>query len=143
MGNELAGLGAAAGDAEAIDHVVETGLDEFHKLLTGNATATGGFGVEFTELTLENAIGVFGFLFLVELDAVLGGLAAATVLAVHAGSIGFLLVAFVRAVDRLVEFSCDFGLRTCVSCHCLLVLLRLIITHDDVWGDGNHCEAAG
>ena len=120
--DQLAGLGAAAGYAETVDHIVEAGLDEFHQLLTGDAAATGGFGIEFAELTLEDAIGVFGFLLLVELDSVFRDLAAATVLTVHAGGIGFLLIRFVRAIDRLVEFSCNFGLRTCVSCHFLLLL---------------------
>ena len=145
MGNQLTGLCAAAGDAEAVDDVVETGLDEFHEFLTGDATATGGFGVEFAELALEDAVGVFGFLLLLELDAVLGEFAAAAVLAVHAGGVGFLLVALVRAIDRLVELSCDFGLRTCVSCHLffLLYVNRLIITRDDASEGGNHCGAAG
>lgn len=118
VGNELTGLSAAAGDTETVDHVVEAGLDEFHQLFTGDATTARSLGIKFTELALENAIGVFGFLFLIELDTVLGGLAATAVLAVHTGGVGFFLVALVRAIDRLVELSCDFGLRTSVSCHC-------------------------
>ena len=120
MGHKLAGLCTAAGDAETIDNIVQTGFDEFHELFTGDTATTGGFGIEFAELAFENAIGIFGFLLLLKLDAILRDFTTTTVLAVHARSVRFLFVVLIGTVNRFVELSCYFGFWTCVSCHCLL-----------------------
>ena len=119
MRHELTRLCPAAGDAETIDDVVETGFDEFHEFLTGDATTTGGLGVEFAELTLKDTVGIFGFLLFLKLDAILRDFATTAVLAVHARSVRFLFVVLVGTEDGFVELSCYFGFRTSISCHCL------------------------
>ncbi len=114
-------LGTATADAETINHIIQTALDKLHQHFTGNATTTGSFGIEFAELTLQDTVGIFGFLFFFQLSAILRHFGTTLVVTMHTGSIGFSLVYFIRTENRFMEFSCNLGLRTCISCHILFM----------------------
>ena len=119
MGDKLTCLGTAASDTKTVDDIVKTSLNEFHEFLTSDTTATGGFSIEFTELALKDAVSIFCFLLLLKLNAIFGHFATATVLTVHTRGIRFLFIVLVGTINGLVELSCYFGFRTCISCHCL------------------------
>ena len=119
--NDLACCRTSAGDTQTVYHVVQTGLKELKQDFTGNTFHRGGLGEEVAELFLKYAVGVFSFLLFTQLDAVLAGFAA-TVLSVLARGEVASCLDFVGAEDGFAEFTGDFGLRTCVSCHCCIVL---------------------
>ena len=74
--DELTGCGAGRGDAQTVDDVVETAFEKLEQNLTGDAFCRGGFVEEVAELTLENSVGIFGFLLFAQLSAILRGFAA-------------------------------------------------------------------
>ena len=73
--NAASHLGCA-GQAGAVDDVVETGLEDRQDVLTGPTGAVGGFLEVAAELLLHDAVGEAGLLLLLQLQEVLGGLAA-------------------------------------------------------------------
>src|SRR5699024_2145923 len=77
VGDQLAGRTAGAGQASAVDHVVQAGLQDGQMVGSGAAAATGGRGVVAAELLLHDAVGEAGLLLLLQLGQVLLLLAAA------------------------------------------------------------------
>ena len=115
--HELTGCGTGGGDAQTVNDVVQTAFEKLEKDLTGDTLHRGCFLEEVAELTLQNTVGVFGLLLFTKLCAILGSLAA-TVLTVLAGGEVTAAQNLILAKDRFPEFTCDFGLGTCISCHC-------------------------
>ena len=66
--DELAGVATRAGEAGAVDHVVETALEQLQQVVTGLAGTTAGLGVVVVELLLEDAVGEAGLLLLLQLE---------------------------------------------------------------------------
>jgi len=54
--DQLAGGGAALGEAEEIDDAVEAGLEELQEALAGDAALALGDGERAAELALEQAV---------------------------------------------------------------------------------------
>ena len=115
--DKLTSCCASGSNTEAVNDVVEARFEQLEQDHTGNTFEAGSLGVEVAELFFQHAVGVFSFLFFTELNAVLRGFAA-LVLAVLAGGEVATLEHFVFAEDGLAEFAGDFGLGTCISCHC-------------------------
>ena len=109
VADELTRLGAAHREAQTVNDVVQTALEDGEQVLTGLAlTALGHLKVA-AELALEHAVEALGLLLLAKLLAVLGVLAAAlAVLAggesavVHRALVG---VAAVALEEELLTFS--------------------------------------
>src|SRR4051794_36129052 len=74
--DELAGLAARGGGAEAHEHVVEAALEDAQQVLAGDALLAGSLLVVVAELLLEDAVVAARLLLLPQLDAVLGLLLA-------------------------------------------------------------------
>src|SRR4030042_719838 len=70
--HQLPGLGAGIGEAPAVDDVVEPGLEQTDKVVTGYAGASHGLGVVAPELALEDAVGEAGLLLLPQLHSAVG-----------------------------------------------------------------------
>src|SRR5688572_2452189 len=71
VAHELARLATGAGQARAVDDVVETGLEDRQDVLTGLAGAVGRLLVVPAELLLHDAVGEAGLLLLLQLGEVL------------------------------------------------------------------------
>src|SRR5207344_1972616 len=69
--DELTGVAARAGEAGAVDHVVETALEQLQQVVTRLALPTRGLGVVVVELLLEHAVGETSLLLLTQLQEVL------------------------------------------------------------------------
>src|SRR4051794_20418874 len=74
--DQLAGLAARGGEAEAHEHVVEAALEDAQQVLARDALLAGSLLVVVAELLLEDAVVAAGLLLLAQLDAVLGLLLA-------------------------------------------------------------------
>src|SRR5487761_2264535 len=74
--DELARHVAALGEACAVDHVVETALQDLKQRLAGPAGLAGGLDVVAVELLLEHAVDAAGLLLLADLEQVLAVLRA-------------------------------------------------------------------
>src|SRR4029077_9161517 len=70
--DELARLGPRGGEAEAIDDVVETGLEQPQQVLAGHPALPVRLLVVGAELRLEQAVVAAGLLLLAQLEQVLG-----------------------------------------------------------------------
>ena len=82
MAHELAGLSARGREAEAVDDVVEPGLEDAQEVLAGDAALPARLGVVGAELRLEQAVVAARLLLLAQLQPVLALLlASAPVLA--------------------------------------------------------------
>ena len=86
VADQLAGLAAGAGDARAVDDVVQPGLEDLQQVVTGLALATHRLLVVAAELLLQDAVAVLGLLLLLQLQQVLALLDACA--AVLAGRVG-------------------------------------------------------
>jgi hypothetical protein len=75
--HELAGVAARAGEACAVDHVVEAALEQLQQVVTGLAGTTAGLRVVAVELLLEDTVGETRLLLLTKLEEVLALLDAA------------------------------------------------------------------
>src|SRR5690606_33521653 len=114
--DQLAGLAARPREAEAVDDVVEAGLEELEEVLAGDALLAGRLLEEVLELPLQQAVGVLRLLLLLELDGVLALLPAAGV-AVLAGAVGFALERLGGAEDRFPESPRELLLGSAVTGH--------------------------
>ena len=114
--HELTGCCTGGCDTETVNDVVETAFEKLEKDFTGDTLGAGCFLKEVVELFFENAVGVFGLLFLAELHTVFRGLAT-LVLTVLARRVIFLGKDFVFAEDGFAKFAGDSGSGTCVSSH--------------------------
>lgn len=130
MANELASSCASWSDAEAIDYVVEAGLEDSEENLTGDALRTLCVCVSDTELALEDAVGVFCLLLFLELLTVLRELAA-TALAMLAWRVIAMLEILVWTIDSLTKLTGDLGSWACVPCHFLFFDLSILILNDE------------
>ena len=121
VGNHLAGGAAGVGEAEAVDDVVEAGLEKLEEDLAGDAAAGGGDGEVAAELAFEDAVLIAQLLLLGEGDGVIGLLAAGAFRAVHAGAV---VLAFERlrgAEEGDSEAAADSCFGASVTCHIELV----------------------
>src|SRR5215207_342487 len=117
--DELPGLRAGRRPAGAVDDVVETPLEELQHDLAGHALAARRLLVEVAELPLVEAVGEAGLLLLLQLEQVLGGVAAAAA-AVLARRVGPTLERTVLAggtPDVGAEAAGDSGFGTGVTGH--------------------------
>ncbi len=73
------------------------------------------------KLFLENSVCIFGFLLLLKLCSVFRKFFTPLRISVHTRGIVFLLEILVRTVDRIFEFSCNFGSWTCIPGHSYLL----------------------
>src|SRR4051812_2536804 len=121
VNHELAGVAARAGEPGAVDHVVETALEQLEQVVTGLAGAPAGLGVVVQELLLEHAVGEAGLLLLLQLRAVLALLDAGA--AVLAGRVGATLERCVAANEVDTEAARLLRHGAGVTGH-LLCLLR-------------------
>ena len=113
----LTGGLAAVAEASAVNHVVETALEELEKDHTGDATAAGSFFVVTAELLFEHTVletklllfaegdGVFTLLFTTGTDAVLAGWEVAAFKCLG------------RAKEGDTEAAADLCAWTCITCH--------------------------
>src|SRR3990170_458045 len=83
--DNLAGLGAGLGEAQAVDHTVQPPLQELEEGLPCSPRGLGSLFKEATELPLQHLIDVAGLLFFPELEAPVGELALALAQGVHPG----------------------------------------------------------
>ncbi|GAA1374603.1 hypothetical protein GCM10009638_10360 [Luteococcus sanguinis] len=145
MDDELAGLAAGGREASAVDHVVQTGLEDLQQGVTSLAGHAVGLGVVATELLLEHAVGETCLLLLAQLQRVLGVLRTAT--AVHARGVGALLERLVIADQVRPEATGLLGHGAGVTGHFLSVLSvfrqRVGIRRGDAWAGGIRCGARG
>ena len=108
VADQLAGGGAALGEAEKVDHAVEAGLEELQETLAGDAALALGGLEGLAELALEQAVDVAELLLLVQADGELRQLAAEFG-AVLAGGIGTTLIRLGGAEERGVETTAESG----------------------------------
>ena len=108
VADQLAGGGAALGEAEEVDHAVEAGLEELQETLAGDAALALGGLEGLAELALEQAVDVAELLLLVQADGELRQLAAEFG-AVLAGGIGTTLIRLGGAEERGVETTAESG----------------------------------
>src|SRR6478609_8644149 len=101
VGHELAGGATGPGQAGAVDHVVQAGLEDLQQVLTGLAGAARGLLVVTAELLLHDAVGEASLLLLLQLGEVLLLLDPAT--AVLAGREGTELEVLVAADEVDLE----------------------------------------
>ena len=85
MANDLAGLAARHGEAEAVADVVEAGLKLLEQEFAGDAGAVGGLLVVGAELGFEGEVDALGLLLLAQLETVADDLLDLAGLAVLAG----------------------------------------------------------
>src|SRR4051812_26989992 len=120
VAHQLPRLTAGAGDAGAVDHVVQAGLEDLQQVLTGLTGTPDGFLVVPDELTLENAVGVASLLLLLRLQEVLGLLDAPA--AVLARRVGATLESLVAADEVNLEATRDTRRGAGVTSHFFLLL---------------------
>ena len=120
--NELTGGCTGRSNAQTVYYVVKTALEKLKKNLTGNTFEARRFLEEVAELTLQNTVGIFSFLFLAELYAILAGFAALVGSMLPGGEVAT-CQNFVFTENRFAELTGYFGLGTCVSCHCVEIIL--------------------
>src|SRR5690348_6195855 len=82
VADELPRLGAGSREAHAIDHIVQTALEQLQQILAGGAALAGRLLVVIAELALEHPVHAAQLLLLAQLRAVVGE--ALTPLALHA-----------------------------------------------------------
>src|SRR5919204_481882 len=129
VADELAGLAARGGEAEAHEHVVEAALEQREQVLARDALLAGSAVVVTRELLLQDAVVALGLLLLAQLHAVLGLLlASAAVIARRVGAtLDAALVgqAALALEEELLPFPAALlALGTGVSCHQTRLLLR-------------------
>src|SRR3954451_4498752 len=124
VADELAGLPARGGEAEAHEHVVEAALEDAQQVLAGDALLTGSLLVVVAELLLEDAVVAARLLLLPQLHAVLGLLLAPA--AVIAGRVGAALDA---ALVGQAALALEEQLLPLTAA--LLALGRVIACHSD------------
>ena len=108
----LAGFLAGAGEAQTEHDVVETGLEDGHEVVAGDALTLERELVVAAELLLENAIDELGLLLLLELRTVLALLAAA-----HLGlTVGLFIDSHDNGIDA--EGAAPLKDRRPINCHC-------------------------
>src|SRR5439155_48421 len=122
VAHELASLGTRRGEAEAVDDIVETGLEHPQQVLAGDAGALGRLAVVRAELLLEQAVVPARLLLLAQLQQVLGLLDAAP--AVLARGIR---AALDRALLRQAALALEKELHALTTA--LLALRRRIASH--------------
>src|SRR6184192_774607 len=120
VAHQLARLAARAGDAGAVDHVVQPRLEDLQQVLTGLARTPHGFLVVPDELALENAVRVTSLLLLLRLQEVLGLLDPAA--AVLAGRIGAAPESLVAADEVNLEATRNTRRGAGVTSHFFLLL---------------------
>src|SRR6478752_5430562 len=121
--HELTGVATRAGQARAVDHVVETRLEDLEKVLTGLAGALRRFLVVADELLLHDAVLEASALLLLQLGEVLLLLDPAT--AVLAGRERAELEVLVAADEVHLETTRLLGDRAGVTSHGSLLLPSL------------------
>ena len=99
---------ARVGEAEAEDHVIESGFEELEEDFAGDAAFIGGDVKVATELALEDTVVVAKLLFFAEGDGVFALLAAGALWSVHAGAVIFPFEGFGRAEEGDAEAAADF-----------------------------------
>ena len=133
--DKLSGLTAGIGEAESVDNVVQTTLDEAQQIFTGVAAGTGSLLVVGTELLLEDAIDELDLLLLGQLHGVLGLLGSSLAAGVLLGVLG---VAHGSGRDAQRAAALQNGLR--ILCHYdFLLPIRRGVSSED----GSHCEQWG
>src|SRR5690606_21539430 len=80
VSDELAGRGAADGEAQVGDDVIQPALEQGHEHVAGVAGASAGHFVIAAELALEDAVVPLDLLLLAQPDRVLARLAPAVLL---------------------------------------------------------------
>ena len=143
--DQLAGVAAGAGEAGAVDDVVEAALQQLQQVVTGLAGATRGLGVVVVELLLEDAVGVAGLLLLAQLEEVLALLDAAA--AVLAGRVGTTLVGRVAADEVDAETARLLGHGAGVTGHGSSVSFEVCVSRcvrrAGAWAGGSRCAGWG
>src|SRR3954453_11308769 len=126
VADELAGLAAGGGAAEAHEPVVEAALEDAQQVLAGDALLAGGLLVVVAELLLEDAVVAARLLLLAQLDPVLGLLLAPA--AVIAGRVGAALdaalvgQAALALEEQLLPLTAALlALRRVIACHVSVV----------------------
>ena len=122
---------ASAGKAQTENNIVETGLENDHQVLAGNALHLTSTDEVAVELLLEHAVDELNLLLLAQLHAVLGFLATALGLADR-----FLLAAVTKLSGIDPELTAALENRSPVDCHSLSILS---VTRDDASWGGSRC----
>ena len=86
VGHQLTGLGAGAGKAQAVNHVVQPGLQQAQQVFAGDARHLFSHLEIMAELAFQHAVIAAGILLGAQLTAIFGRLLVAR-LAVLAGSV--------------------------------------------------------
>src|SRR4051794_19917490 len=113
--HQLTGVAARPGEPGAVDHVVQTALEQLQQVVTGLAGTTAGLVVVVVELLLHHAVGEAGLLLLLQLVAVLALLDPRA--AVLAGRVGALLEGLVLADEVDTETARLLGHGAGVTSH--------------------------
>src|SRR3954454_20054984 len=108
VGNHLPRGAPRIGKAEAVDDVVETGLEKLEEDQAGHAALVGSDAEVAAELALQDAILIAELLLLGESDRILGLLATGTLWSVHARAVVFTFQRLGRAKDGDSEAAADF-----------------------------------
>ena len=120
VGHHLTGSGAGGGKVEAVDDVVEAGLQQLQEDIAGHAATAGGFLIVLAELTFEHAVHEAELLLFSEHDTVVGLLLAAGAHTVLTRREGTASKSLAGAEEFNTETTADLGGRTCVTSHNLV-----------------------
>ena len=123
MGNDLTSFLAGLSEAKTEYNVVETRLEDAHKVFTGNAGHSLSALEVTTELLLQNAVDELRLLLFTELHAVFGFLATTLGL-----TDGFLLAAITHNSRIQTELATTLENRSPVNCHSESILSNLDAT---------------
>ncbi len=120
MGNQLTRLGTSRAEAHAVNHVIQTALQQLQQVLASSAFTAGGFLVVAAELTLEHAVDATNFLLFAQLSTVIGQ--ASTTLAVYTRRGFDVALGFERAYTTLQKeigafTTRQFALGTNITSH--------------------------
>ena len=116
MIDHLARGGAGVGEAEVINHVVETHLEDLQHGLAGDAAALERAFVNVAKLAFHQTIVVTQLLLFEQTERVVGHFAAGF-RPVHARSVISSFEVFRGAEDGCAEPAADAGARSCVTSH--------------------------
>ena len=140
--NQLTGRRSGRRDSHTENDVVQTALQQDQQVLTLTTLHGGSFLEQVVELTLQYSVSIFDFLFFFQLNAVFRGFFTFLQHPVLSGRMVLSFKIFIRPVNRFSEFTCNFGLWACISCHLLSVLvinnytLRRPLGRHPLWGSG-------
>eukprot|EP01022_Parablepharisma_sp_SALTPOND_P013736 TRINITY_DN18452_c0_g1_i1.p1 TRINITY_DN18452_c0_g1~~TRINITY_DN18452_c0_g1_i1.p1 ORF type:complete len:655 (-),score=144.50 TRINITY_DN18452_c0_g1_i1:937-2901(-) len=151
VAHPMAGLGPAAREAQAVDHVVQPELQEHQQVVAGHPAHAGGAFVGQVELLLGQAVHTLDLLLFPKLQTVVAGLAAALAVlarregaALHGALVGKTTVSL--EVKLLYLASAEPAHGTSISSQIsssVSLAVSPALTPGAAWAGGSRCGARG